>query len=335
MPALRTMVTEIVTGLAMLGYQDVDRALQVRPGHITHVDSEVFAALEAARAARSHDREFSIAWDNGSTFARSPLGLRGRPPWTLEWKGHHRPASKAIETIPADLRVDQVYLISCKYGSRILHNSAPSSLFDHHLGPVGRRERVDWFEVVAADAYREVWAPVHAAVGIAPTTTPAATSSAQRRLVQATLDADPIDTASSAYRRFVADASEQTALRWRAGVRDASSRHHLYWRLLRMQAAPYFVLGARHDGTPMRYRVDTPWDFRADHDVVDLTVTAGTRGQPSVDWRFLVEDRRDRTVRPVDGHVEVRWSHGKLNGPPEAKVHLDTDPIDVPGYKAI
>ena len=32
------------------------------------------------------------------------------------------------------------------------------------------------------------------------------------------------------------------------------------------------------------------------------------------------------------GHVEVRWSHGRFCGPPEAKVYLDTPHADVPGY---
>ena len=37
MPGLQTEITEITTGLAMLGYQDLARALEVRPRHITHV----------------------------------------------------------------------------------------------------------------------------------------------------------------------------------------------------------------------------------------------------------------------------------------------------------
>ena len=109
MPDVRTEITEIVTGLAMLGYQDVQRALEVRPRHITHVDELVFNRLDAAWASGKFDSEFATAWDNGSAFARSSLGFRGRPPWTLEWKGHHKPASKTIETIPADLRIDGVF----------------------------------------------------------------------------------------------------------------------------------------------------------------------------------------------------------------------------------
>jgi hypothetical protein len=334
-PDVRTEITEIVTGLAMLGYQDVQRALEVRPRHITHVDELVFNRLDAAWTSGRFESEFNTAWGNGSAFSRSSLGLRGRPPWTLEWKGHHKPASKTIETIPADLRIDSVYLISCKYGSRILHNAGPITLFDHHLAPSGPVGRADWFELVAPDAFRAVWQPVLASVGLPARTTPSTTSREQRELIKTALELSPIVTTSSDYRAFVEEVSRQTASRWRLRLNSAAARSELYWRLLRMQAAPYFVLGARHDGSALRYRVDTPWDVQRRYMINAFDLSPGSRGQPSVDWRVTITERRTGIAAVVAGHVEVRWSHGKLNGSPEAKAYLDTDPLDVPGYDAL
>ena len=45
-----------------------------------------------------------------------------------------------------------------------------------------------------------------------------------------------------------------------------------------------------------------------------------------------MRERDTRTERVVDGHVEVRWSHGRFAGRPEAKVYLDTHHAEVPGY---
>ncbi len=331
MPSLRTEITEITTGLAMLGYQDLARALEVRPRHISHVTDATFDRLEEANASGQYNRDFKIAWSNGAAFARSPLGLRGRPPWTLEWKGHHKPASKSIETIPADLRVDHVYLISCKYGSRILHNSGPTPLFEHGLAAAGPIQRSNWFETVCPEAFRAVWHTVFAAAGLPRDATPTTASTAERVIVDAYLEAKPLDTTSSDYTGFVADASERTAARWRASVTTPRARQELLWRLLRMQAAPYYVLGARHDRTEMRYRVGTPWDFAQNYQIVSLTIAPGHRGQPSVDWTFHITDSAG-TTSTIFGHVEVRWSHGKLNGSPEAKVYLDCEPESVPGY---
>jgi hypothetical protein len=33
--------------------------------------------------------------------------------------------------------------------------------------------------------------------------------------------------------------------------------------------------------------------------------------------------------------VELRWSHGRFGGPPEAKVYLDTPHHEVPGYHSL
>ena len=51
-----------------------------------------------------------------------------------------------------------------------------------------------------------------------------------------------------------------------------------------------------------------------------------------VAWHAVVRRRSDRADLGVDGHVEVRWSHGRFCGPPEAKVYLDTPHAEVPGY---
>jgi hypothetical protein len=51
-----------------------------------------------------------------------------------------------------------------------------------------------------------------------------------------------------------------------------------------------------------------------------------------VNWNARVRRRADAAETVVAGHVEVRWSHGRFCGPPEAKVYLDSAHADVPGY---
>ncbi len=154
MAALLTLVTEIVTGLGMLGFRDLDRALDARPAAIVNVTDVEYDRLAAARAAGSHRDAFEVSWRNGVAFARAAEGLRGRPPWWIEWKGNHRPPR--YEQIPADLRIDHVYLVSCKYGSNILTNSSPANLFDLRLAD-RRQQRLDWFTEVAPDAYQHFY----------------------------------------------------------------------------------------------------------------------------------------------------------------------------------
>src|SRR4051812_29116117 len=123
MPALRTEVTEIVTGLATLGFDDPETAVQARPDEVRNVSSGQWQRLADALDRGEHRVEFAAAWANGTALLRAEEGLRGRRPLLVEWKGPH--GSPGDDNVPADLRIDHVYLVSCKYLSKILINAAP------------------------------------------------------------------------------------------------------------------------------------------------------------------------------------------------------------------
>jgi hypothetical protein len=339
MPDLRTEISEIVTGVAMLGFRDLDHVLAARPHVVTNVDDEHFGRLRAARDAGQHASLFDTAWDNGVVFARSAEGLRGRPVWRLEWKGGHKPPG--YEQIPADLRVDHVYLVSCKYGSSILHNVAPSHLFDRRLAERRRGGSVpDWYADVAPEAYQELYGACREGVDVTedgavvelPELVSALAPSHRDHLKVSLRGRSWPNGVEQVYRDFSHAVALRSVERWKAALPDGLSREEMLWRLLRLQAAPYFVLGAAADGSPLRYRVDTPWDFRARFRVRSFDAWPDAVGQPLVRWRADVHDREADTVRAVDGRVEIRWSHGRFSGAPEAKVHLDTHPHEVTGY---
>lgn len=333
MPTLRTEITEIVTGLALLGYRDLQHALEVRPGHILNVEPEHFDRLAEARATGTHTAEFAIAWENGTVFARSTQGLRGRPPWTVEWKGPHKPPG--YEQIPADLRVDHVYLISCKYGSTILHNASPFHLFDRRLADRRVERGVDWFAEVAPEALQELYAAFVAELdlGAAVPSHVHAVESQHRQILRKASPRGPWPgAAAAAYHDFTVAVAQSSAQRWRAELSTTARREAMAWRLLRLEAAPYFVLGATHGDHPLRYRVGTPWDFRDQFALAAFDVWPDPAGQPLVRWRCEVDERSGGRHRLVEGHVEIRWSHGRFSGAPEAKIHLDTHPHDVAGY---
>lgn len=332
MPAIRTEITEIVTGLAMLGYRDLKQALEVRPGHILNVTGEHFDRLDEAWRSGDHQNEFVTAWDNGALFARSTDGLRGRPPWSIEWKGPHRPPG--YEQIPADLRVDHVYLVSCKYGSSILHNASPSHLFDRGLADKRVERGSDWFADVAPEAYQALWAAYRHELDLdgLPASVGDLTPEHRRQVKQASRRGPWPGKSAGAYTDLVLAVAQGSAQRWLDALDTPARREEMVWRLLRLQAAPYFVLGAALDGTPLRYRVGTPWDFREGWNLRSFDVWADPAGQPLVRWRADVSPRSGDSRSAVEGHVEIRWSHGRFSGAPEAKVHLDTPAHEVAGY---
>ena len=337
MPTPRTEITEIVTGLGLLGFGSLEHAITVRPALVHNVGASHFERLEAAYAHGGHRREFEVAFENGAVFARSTDGLRGRPPWRVEWKGPHKPPG--YEQIPADLRVDHVYLLSCKYGSTILHNVSPSHLFDRRLAD-RRGERVDWFAAVAPEAYQELYRACRAELGEANSLGLAALPErvtdlrTEHRQRFKALPRTWSPATAEPYRELVRAVSVASAQRWNDSLPPAA-REEFLWRLLRLQPSPYFVLGATSEHDPLRYRVLTPWDFRARFAFRAFDTWPNVVGQPLVTWRAVVLDRERGEERAIDGHVEIRWSHGRFSGAPEAKVHLDSAPHAVAGYEPL
>lgn len=331
MPAPRTEVTEIVTGMATMGFPDVARALQVRPRNFLNVEDQHYDALTEVFASDEYTSEFATAWENGVAFARAADGLRGRPPWSVEWKGNQRPPG--YEQIPADLRIDHVYLISCKYGSNILHNPSPGNLFVNLLLDRDYRSDQGWYEEVAPEAYQDFYAVCRTEVGNDLPTLVSKLSDRDLETLRSRLPGRLGGAPGKAYTEFSHTVAAATAKRWASNMTTPRRRETMLWRLLRLESAPYFVLGQSTDREPLRYRVATPWDFRLRYEFRDLFVFPNRDAQqPVVHWKAVVRNSATDMEETVEGHVEIRWSHGRFGPSPEAKVYLDTPHHQVPGY---
>lgn len=337
MPAVRTEVTEIVTGLGMLARYDNPRtAVLARPVELRNVPDEVWDRLTAATADRRHRVDTAAAWANGRAFLGAAEGLRGRRPLVVEWKGPHR--APGDEVVPADLRIDHVYLVSCKYLSKILVNASPAHLFDRLLrGGQSGDKAPDWFATVTAEPYQELYAAVRTELGPRAGLPPYAAdlTPTHRGVLRTELAprAWPPNLAP-AWRTFACEAGRASADRWRRALRTKREREAMLWRLLRIGSAPYFVLGS--DGVrSLRLRIATPWDWRQAYDVRGFDVWGDEAGQPVVRWAAHVHERAGGEEREVAGHVEIRWSHGRFAQGPEAKAYLDTSHHRVPGYTTI
>ena len=332
MPAPKTEITEVVTGLALFGGSDARTALADPPSAFTDVPSETWTRLAALESEGRYREEFEAAWANGRAFLRADDGLRGRPPLLVEWKGGHR--APGDEVVPADLRVDHVYLVSCKYLSKILINASPAHLFERSLAGGHGIRGDDWYPVVAGEPYQALYAGVRRELpgdaGLPPFV--ADLTSDHRALLRDHLAGMRWSGATEAlYRSFASEVARASAAEWKRSLLTKRQQEAMLWRLLRIGAAPYFVLGSSGDRS-LRLRIATPWDWRRHYDLRRFDAWGDEAGQPVVRWRADARDRTTGELHTVEGHVEVRWSHGRFAQPPEAKVYLDTPHHRVPGY---
>jgi hypothetical protein len=405
MPSDRTTVTELGTGLGMLGLVNIDEALRSRTPVMHSLSPEMWERLALLRAGGAYDTEFHAAFANGRAFLSAGDGLRGRLPTLVEWKGTGR--APGDEVAPIDLRVDHVYLVSCKYLSNILFNVSPSHVFDSLLvagqarGGRAAREPLpgggDWYAEVAPAEYQALYDSVRRAalssVGAASNPgearpgdrtvrwghTPAAVAlpglgaaaahggparrtdegdggeprrggdappgllrelppravdltSAQRDALGRWLRPGWPPGAKALYATLSGAVALASVRRWEAALRaGAGAGEAMVWRLLRIGSAPYFVLGTSA-ARSLRLRIATSWDWRQQYRLLSFTTEPQAGGQPRVGWEAVVRDRVTHVLSEVAGHIEVRWSHGRFGGLPEAKGYLDTPHHLVPGY---
>ncbi len=144
------------------------------------------------------------------------------------------------------------------------------------------------------------------------------------------------EEAKDRYGALSDEVARATARRWEeamagAGGGTGGAGEAMLWRLLRIGSAPYFVLGSS-TARSLRLRIATSWDWRQQYKLVSFSVEAQPGGQPRVGWAAVVRHRVSHELCEVAGHIEVRWSHGRFGGLPEAKGYLDVPHHLVPGY---
>ena len=358
---------------------------------------EMWERLERLRAGGAYDAEFHAAWANGQAFLTADDGLRGRLPQVVEWKGTGR--APGDEVAPIDLRVDHVYLVSCKYLSKILFNVSPASIFDSLLfGGPGRGARAarevlpgggDWYAEVAPAEYQALYESVRLAArgsrsgGGAALADPVDPTGADRpparrrcaagpgRRRRARRCPTPMRSRGSAVppalrelppRAVDLTVPQREALgQWlRAGL--AAGREGSLRRAVGRGGpgvGPPLGGGHGRSGRHGRGHALAPPAHRerallragllggalaaaAHRHLVGLAPAVpadrhrhgGPSGRPApggLGGRRARPGLRTRSTRVV-GHIEVRWSHGRFGGLPEAKGYLDTPHHLVPGY---
>lgn len=330
MASERTFVTELSTALGLFGTDDPCEVLRSRPAAYSNLDRAEWERLESLLAEGRYGPEFAQGFANGRAFLEAPGALAGRRPRLIEWTGGRRPPGD--EVVPADLRVDHVYLISCKYASKILHNPSPARLVEGLLATSASTDGRDWYARTAPEQYQVLYEACCEGIGGLPMFALSLSPSERRQLAGSLREGWPAE-AAAAYAELCRAVSVETARLWSARI-AAGNPEAVLWRLLRIGSVPYFVLGTAGQ-VPVRLRVDTPWDWRQRYRLSELAVEAQPGGQPRVGWQARCEEKDTGRELTVVGHVELRWSHGRFAQPPEAKVYLDSRHEEVPGYNPL
>lgn len=324
-----TLVSEVATGLGMIR-RTLPEAMQHIPSELVGVSDEDWGNLQALHASGRYSTLFESSFANGRAFSISDLGLRHRQPVVIEWCGRRKLIGDGA--IPADLRIDHVYLVSCKYDSKNFLNTGPSRLFDSLL-KAEPKSNDSWYQVVAPSEFQSYYSAVREQYDLWDLPGHVEQLDTHHRIeLKKVLPRTLPEQLRPVLAEFCMAVSERSAIRWRKAIGTSSRKKSDFaMTLLRIPQAVYFLLG--QDGVlPQRFKVLSRWDWANRFDLADFNIESSSAMQPTVNWTIKVTDRFTGEELMTRGHVEVRWSHGRFNGAPEAKVYFDSPLRETPGF---
>jgi hypothetical protein len=94
-------------------------------------------------------------------------------------------------------------------------------------------------------------------------------------------------------------------------------------QFFRVNAVPYILTGV-DDRRSFALRIPDITEWKQNWRFISLVATPDlTRGQSVVDLCMTLEQKDSRQIHELPFHVEIRWSHGKFCGNPEAKLYKE------------
>ena len=235
MSARLTRITEICTGLGMIPDLSIDDVLAMKtpPSVVSGVDSSTWHALRGYWEDASDREVFEHAFHSGRYFLESSEALRGRSPLSIEWRGPIQLPER--DPLPADLRVDHVYVVSCKNLSKILRNPSPVALFRHGRTD-GEGGGGDWYFEVAQNEYESLYRGAVDLLGLSSFPhSVAELSRTEKDTLRYSFGRRWPPEIESQAKDFISAVSERSAAALRNVIQDKAAEERFYWQLLRLR----------------------------------------------------------------------------------------------------
>lgn len=104
-------------------------------------------------------------------------------------------------------------------------------------------------------------------------------------------------------------------------------------QFFRINAVPYIVVGLdKHQSFGLQIPDMTEW--KKSWKIINIIATPDLdRGQSVVNIQMRVEEKTSKINNLFNFHVEIRWSHGKFCGNPEAKLYKEFTWSSVPFFR--
>ena len=344
MPTAKTECTELSVGFGLLGI--IPRGLSIEQ------IQNLFSGTLSERKYISFLQEYENQPRLYAQFIEIGRLLRASYPLfvnlsQITWCG---PQQQAATTSASKDLVAANVPISVKNESNVVLNPSPYNLFiTIPSGSMPATNTENWYEMTDSGGIADLYAYVQEPSGLA---IPRMFSEFER--VASREDRDGLQEYiknlngeakaefTRRYRQMCRNVSTVSANRFNQNFQTAlnsnirnSVLENIVKQFFRVNGVPYILVGLdKH--RPFGLQIPDMTGWKRNWKIASLTASPDlARGQSVVDICMVVEEKTTKINHSMDFHVEIRWSHGKFCGNPEAKLYKEFSWSSVPFFRNI
>jgi hypothetical protein len=333
MASEKTVFSEIAVALGILG----DNYPEMKSlGSIENVNSDAKAKflqrLGKAGVDQNLNRSSQGLYEAGRlvrSFLEKRAGVRDPK---VRWTG----GGRTLALAPKDIEIIGSYKVSVKEESRLIRNPSPYNVFERwpKADFFSRRRSENWFLRIAEQSLQEYYGSCGG-----PQTTGCLTvrdffanadSTNKNEFKKHVANLTKSDsTVHKIYQRFCSEVSTKSAQIFNESLdRSKISEISRYFFLINTNS---YILAGLERGSPFAVLVPDLDDWTSRFEIKKVVAHPKEAGQPEVRISITLLNKHDRSEHIFNIRVEVRWSHGKFCGNPEAKVYREWEIQEIPG----
>lgn len=264
----------------------------------------------------------------------------------IEWKGPSRLARSVISS--QDILVNNIP-ISVKVESNVVYNLSPKNMFI--AIPSGFLPSSDvgenWYIKTAYDSFNRLYLIMKDALGLpysAVSEFEEKASKGERKRIQKFLNLNQkggiYDDFMATYTMMCREAAKKSAEIFNDNIslslkEHPKALHEVIAKIfLRLNGIPYLLVCMEKDTVSSLWVPDLT-TFLRQYKIFDVVAQADSTRKQSVVNILLRYKDKNKSSENLSYHVEIRWSHGKFCGNPEAKLYKHFLWKEVPGFKVL
>lgn len=350
MPDKKTEATELAVGFGILGQDPLNIDLDKI--------EELFCGTLNLDKFQNFQQEYSSNYKLIPTYhLLYNLGLKIRDylisknitPQIIEWTGPQR--QYASVTLSKDLIIPNSLPISVKTESNVVYNLSPFNLFVQLPQALGfqKTRKQNWFLINAAKEYQNMYNVIATEIPNLPTNVfdfENTVTRKERKKIAKFLE-DLKQSNPNKHSQFV---NAYQAMCHKVAYVSAEQFNQLFsntWQKNRVNLIAHimrvffrinsvsYILVCIEKKQPSALIIPDITNWSKRWELVKVKATPELRGQSIVSFEVTIRNRTTKQDFNFPFHAEIRWSHGKFCGSPEAKLYKDFSWSTVPFFQKI